>query len=170
MEEGVRKQFLIECGVQCAQFLHMFHERGVIHGDIRPENIVINDEGSPVLIDYGLSSKLEDVVGSGPRGSIQFADPSLLQGGPASLATDLTSLFLTLHALEFGLAKWYAQEEQACSKMANKLPAGGAAASVRALVSKSSGEAFGYRHLLLFAASVGVAVLCGLVMHSRKAV
>jgi serine/threonine protein kinase len=154
-----RKQLLVKLGLLIAQILRQFDERGVVHGDVRPENIIIAPDGRPILIDYGLSSEAANFVGQEPTGSVQFADPELLCGGTVSFSTDLTSLLLTLHALETGLDDWYAQDSLACSEMARKLPADGAAACVRAqvlLVPRRTCSLF------LGFTSAGIAVLLGL--------
>lgn len=40
---------------QLATALAYLHERGVVHGDIKPSNILIADDGRPVISDFGIA-------------------------------------------------------------------------------------------------------------------
>jgi len=40
--------------------LHALHEKGILHKDVKPSNLMLTDEGSIVLIDFGISSVVED--------------------------------------------------------------------------------------------------------------
>jgi serine/threonine protein kinase len=78
-----------------ADALAYLHARGVVHGDIAPANIRLDDDGRPVLFDFGLAG-----IGAPPRaggafGTLGYASPEALVGqrGPAG---DLFSLGATL--------------------------------------------------------------------------
>ncbi|KAF8333055.1 kinase-like domain-containing protein [Cantharellus anzutake] len=62
--------------------LTYLHSKDVIHGDIKPENIVVNAEGSAMLCDFGLSSVLDDLStyaeGSSAVGTLRYTSPELL--------------------------------------------------------------------------------------------
>jgi serine/threonine-protein kinase len=73
--------------------LHYLHFHGVIHGDVKPQNILIQPvEHNAVLVDYGLSSirptRASTTVGYTPA----FAAPEQLKGKPALPQTDLYGL------------------------------------------------------------------------------
>ena len=59
-------------------YLHE-HDPGLIHGDIKPENIVV-DRGLPSFIDFGLSAAMENDTESTPRGTLLYASPHTLRG------------------------------------------------------------------------------------------
>lgn len=50
-----------------ARALHAAHELGVIHRDVKPENIMVRPDGQPVLVDFGLARQLQS---SSPRVSL----------------------------------------------------------------------------------------------------
>lgn len=69
------------------------HHRGVLHNDIKPENIIVNANGAARIIDFGLSvsddSAYKGVVGGSPG----FTAPEILRGeGPSGAASDIYSL------------------------------------------------------------------------------
>ncbi|WP_326639197.1 serine/threonine protein kinase [Streptosporangium sp. NBC_01755] len=93
-----REQVLrsIACVSHAAQALH---EEGIVHRDIRPGNVLLADDGGK-LSDLGLSQVLTPgatVTGMGDIGSVEFTDPTLLQGETPTPAGDVWSLGATLH-------------------------------------------------------------------------
>lgn len=84
------------------------HARGIVHLDIKPQNVVVDEDGTPKLIDFGLA-KLTDAWNpaaqpSGVSGTIGFMSPEqaraeVAQIGPAS---DIFSLGATLYYLLTG--------------------------------------------------------------------
>ena len=63
--------------IELAETLNALHRRGVVHGDVKPENIIITPEGSTMLVDFGLASliskKSENLLGATAR----YAPPTL---------------------------------------------------------------------------------------------
>ena len=84
---------------QSLQGLSLAHGQGLIHRDIKPQNIMMDYDGKKVLVkllDFGLaeSSRLpgqEDEVGT-VMGSVHTIAPEQLVGEPASILTDIYSL------------------------------------------------------------------------------
>lgn len=82
-----------------ARAAHALHEAGIAHRGIKPGNVMLTDDGAQ-LGDLGLAQVLQPgatVTGIGPVGSVEYLDPVILNGQPASRATDIWSLGVTLH-------------------------------------------------------------------------
>ncbi|XP_062867082.1 ribosomal protein S6 kinase-related protein [Trichomycterus rosablanca] len=97
--EDAVKVFAAELG-SAIGFLHDF---GIIHRDVKMENVLLTDQGHLRLADFGLSRRLE----RGGRafticGTIQYMAPEVLSGGPYSHAADWWSLGILLFALATG--------------------------------------------------------------------
>ncbi|XP_054868489.1 ribosomal protein S6 kinase-related protein isoform X1 [Amphiprion ocellaris] len=83
--------------------LGFLHDLGIMHRDIKMENILLSDRGHLLLSDFGLSCRLKH----GGRasticGTIQYMAPEVLSGGPYSHAADWWSLGIMLFSLVTG--------------------------------------------------------------------
>jgi eukaryotic-like serine/threonine-protein kinase len=82
-----------------ARGAHALHQAGLAHRDIRPATILLGEDHA-VLADLELARHLSPgrtVTGSAPVGELEYTDPALIRGEPASRASDIWSLGLTLH-------------------------------------------------------------------------
>jgi eukaryotic-like serine/threonine-protein kinase len=84
-----------------ARAAHSLHEVGIVHQDIAPENVLLTGVGGR-LADLGLAKVLAPGVtvtsiGTRSIGAVEFVDPAMLSGGPASRLTDVYSIGMTLH-------------------------------------------------------------------------
>ncbi|MCB9653600.1 MAG: diguanylate cyclase [Deltaproteobacteria bacterium] len=61
---------------QIASALAVVHAAGVIHGDIKPGNVLLDAEGHPYLIDFGLATRGRDALDAdGAFGTLKYASP-----------------------------------------------------------------------------------------------
>ena len=84
---------------QAARAAHALHEAGVVHRSIKPENVLLAQDGAR-LSDLGLAQALapgQTVTGLGPVGTVEYLEPGQLMGERGSRASDLWSLGITLH-------------------------------------------------------------------------
>ncbi|MEM5517214.1 serine/threonine-protein kinase [Henriciella sp. AS95] len=78
------------------------HAKLTLHRDIKADNVLISKTGSPRLIDFGISTDLQD--DSGVRGALTLATaaPEQLKGEPVSVQTDIFALGVLLHEILVG--------------------------------------------------------------------
>lgn len=76
------------------------HHRGILHNDIKPDNIIINSLGKARIIDFGLSSSYDSIYSGVIGGSEGYTAPEILNGsGHAGAASDIYSLGLIIREL-----------------------------------------------------------------------
>ena len=63
------------------------HHRGLLHNDLKPQNIIINRHGAARIIDFGLSASDDSLWGGCVGGSDTFSAPEILKGNGAADAT-----------------------------------------------------------------------------------
>ena len=92
---------------QLADGLATVHEAGVLHRDIKPNNILIDNSGTPKLVDFGLASFTDaDVTHTGEGnivGTHAFVPPELFDGEMSDEQSDLYQLGLVLYEMVSGV-------------------------------------------------------------------
>lgn len=96
-----RVQLVLEWGVQLGGALQYVHDRGVVHRDVKPANILLSSDGVPKLTDFGIAADLAD-AGNQQAASVQWSSPEVLDRGVGSRSSDIYSLAATLWTLLFG--------------------------------------------------------------------
>jgi class 3 adenylate cyclase/WD40 repeat protein len=87
---------------QAAEALSALHQHGVVHGDVKPANLILDRTGRIVLVDLGSSSApMTAAAGGGTSG---FRAPEVAAGAPAVRASDVFSLAATAFTLLTGTA------------------------------------------------------------------
>jgi serine/threonine protein kinase len=85
--------------MQVGQALEHAYNKGVVHGSLTPENVVVQDNGRVTVTDFGLADLL-DLVGMQVRQAASpFLAPERVAGKPADARADVYSLAAILYAL-----------------------------------------------------------------------
>ena len=96
---------ILKITMQIAEGLNAAHRKGVIHRDIKSDNIMITDEGVVKITDFGLA-KLKDAPGvtmSGTMlGTMQYMSPEQVQGVPSDFRSDIFSFGVVLYEMITG--------------------------------------------------------------------
>jgi serine/threonine protein kinase len=91
-----------------ARGLQKAHEAGIIHRDLKPDNIMIDQDGDPVVMDFGLARRFQDDVQVTMSGVIigtpGYMSPEQVEGDPRKIgpATDIYSLGVILFQMLTG--------------------------------------------------------------------
>ena len=96
---------LLRIGRQVAEGLEAAHREGVVHRDIKPQNIMFNRSGDVKIMDFGLAAPLEQ-RGTDAQGQVfgtpRYMAPEQVRGEPVDLRTDLYALGVLLFELASG--------------------------------------------------------------------
>ena len=132
---GRSEEMVVRYVAQLARALSHLHQRGIVHGDVKPQNAVLAGpvgERKTLLVDLGLAG-----AETAARGSLEYAAPEVLEGAPPGTASDLYSLGVTLHELLSGVNPFAAPSPvEVVRAHFEQVPPPRASAGVQAVVGK----------------------------------
>jgi serine/threonine protein phosphatase PrpC len=84
--------------IKLARAAGALHRAGIIHRDIKPDNVILEGEGSLKLIDLGVVRipGMEDFPPENIPGTTAYMAPEMFQGEPGNVATDIYALGVTM--------------------------------------------------------------------------
>jgi len=100
---GVRARLTLFARI-CGAVDHI-HRHLVVHGDLKPANILIEKSGMPKLVDFGIARPLDQGAACAAREAamtLSYASPERLEGGRIDVAADVFALGVLLYQLVAG--------------------------------------------------------------------
>jgi serine/threonine protein kinase len=107
-----------------ATALHVAHKKGIIHGDVKPANILITEDGRVKLTDFGMARLASHDGKDTPLlGTPAYWCPEQVLGKPQDARSDIFSLGIVLYELVTGRRPFDAESLQAiCQKVMSSTP------------------------------------------------
>ena len=93
----------IEVAMQVARGIEAAHAQGIIHRDIKPQNIMISREGKVKVTDFGIARAAHgQTISANTMGSVHYISPEQARGGYCDERSDIYSLGITLYEMLTG--------------------------------------------------------------------
>ena len=89
--------------IQVSMGLEAAHNRGIVHRDVKPQNIIISTDGKVKLSDFGIAKATSsNTISSNVMGSVHYSSPEQVRGGYSDYKSDIYSLGITLYEMVTG--------------------------------------------------------------------
>ena len=89
-------------GVDLCAAVAAVHAAGLVHRDIKAQNVMLDDGGRLVLMDFGAGHEADDSSGKATAGTPLYLAPEVLSGGAATRQSDVYSIGVVLFRLLTG--------------------------------------------------------------------
>ncbi|MCQ2507786.1 MAG: Stk1 family PASTA domain-containing Ser/Thr kinase [Dorea sp.] len=94
---------VISIAIQMCSGIGAAHAAGIIHRDIKPQNIMISKDGKVKVTDFGIAKAItSQTVSSNAMGSVHYTSPEQCRGGFSDQKSDIYSIGITLYEMITG--------------------------------------------------------------------
>ncbi len=91
---------VISIALQMCSGIEAAHEAGLIHRDIKPQNIMIAKDGKVKVADFGIAkSTTSNTISSNAMGSVHYTSPEQARGAYSDVRSDIYSIGITLYEM-----------------------------------------------------------------------
>lgn len=124
---GLVLEEAIDIAKQLASATQEAHHRGIIHRDIKPQNIIVKSDGSIKILDFGIAlakGSMQITQANNVMGSVHYLAPELAKGEPATVQSDIYALGIVLYEMLTGDVPFKADNavQVAIMQMRNTMP------------------------------------------------
>ena len=89
--------------LQISAGLEAAHNNGIVHRDVKPQNIIISTDGKVKVADFGIArATSSQTINSGVMGSVHYSSPEQSRGGYSDEKSDIYSLGITMYEMLTG--------------------------------------------------------------------
>lgn len=89
--------------LQISAGLEAAHNNGIVHRDVKPQNIIISTDGKVKVTDFGIArAASSNTINSGVMGSVHYSSPEQSRGGYSDEKSDIYSLGITMYEMLTG--------------------------------------------------------------------
>ncbi|MGB5872213.1 MAG: protein kinase [Bacteroidota bacterium] len=114
--QGLKKDLAVSLGIQIAEALQEAHAKGIVHRDIKSENIMLNARNQAKVMDFGLAKlkgSLRLTKTSSTIGTLSYMSPEQIQGEQADARSDIFSFGVVLYEMLTGRMPFRGEHEAA---------------------------------------------------------
>jgi serine/threonine protein kinase/transcription elongation GreA/GreB family factor len=89
--------------IQVSLGLQAAHHQGIVHRDVKPQNIIISTDGKVKLSDFGIAKATNsNTITANVMGSVHYSSPEQVRGGISDARSDIYSLGITMYEMVTG--------------------------------------------------------------------
>ena len=105
LTQALQPALALKHTAEIAHALSIIHTAGIVHRDLKPGNIMLREDGTVALIDFGISHQIEDMLNAAAgqiAGTPYYISPEQARGQPTDERTDLYALGVILYQMLTG--------------------------------------------------------------------